>query len=106
MIAAIDPGIMRKEAEKRRADAEAVVLDRGLTVLFMDGLDYAIIGIGSGPGLPEPIVCYDPKRIIEWLTVVDGMTEEDAWDHYGFNIESAYTGELSPMFIEPLGAFP
>ena len=95
---------MRKEAKERRADAEALVLDRDLTVLFIDGLDYAIIGICSGSSLPDPVICYDPKRIIEWLTVVEGMTEEDALDYYEFNIEFAYMGELSPMFIDPLGA--
>jgi len=51
-------------------------------MLVMDGLDDAIIGVTSET---EPRVVYSEGLIIKVL-MEDGCTEEEAWDHYGFNI--------------------
>lgn len=61
--------------------------------------DAAIIGLVAKPGGDYPVVCYDINKIIEILKSDDGMSEEDAWEFYYFNIEGAYMGNGTPMFI-------
>lgn len=59
----------------------------------MDEFDGAIIGITASS---EPQVVYDEARIIEIL-MEDGCTDEEAWDHYGFNVLGS---------IQPTGPYP
>ena len=62
-------------------------------IIFFDGLEEAIIGY-------EPIthrVMYSTELIIGILT--DEMTEEEAWDHYGYNIAGTYAGPHTPILF-------
>jgi hypothetical protein len=65
-------------------------------LMKIDGFDDAIIGLGQRIGLE--VLCYDTMKIIEILK--KDMPEEDAWDYFQFNIEGAWVGEKSPIFIE------
>ena len=79
--------------------AEGELADINEGALFMDGHDDAIIGVTANQaGLPS-VVVYDEALIIEGLVSNDGMDEEDAWDHYGFNIQGGYYGENQPLII-------
>jgi hypothetical protein len=60
-------------------------------------MDAAIVGLVSGFG-KEPVVCYDRDKVIEIL-MQDGMDEEEAEEFFSFNIEGAYMGAETPMFI-------
>ena len=81
--------------------AEEMLADENPGALFMDGLDGAIIGITvslhATSGLS--VVVYDEDLIIQELTAED-MSEEDAWDHYGFNIQRCYVGENTPIIVK------
>lgn len=44
-------------------------------------------------------VRYDSQRIIELLVEHEGMTYEDALEWFSFNIESAYLGDGTPMYL-------
>ena len=48
-----------------------------------------------------PIVAvYNAEKIVSVLTSgAEKMSEEDAWDHYYFNIEGSYLGENTPLFL-------
>lgn len=61
-------------------------------------MDEAIVGLVSGFG-KEPVVCYDRDKVIEILMRDDGMDEEEAEEFFSFNIEGAYLGDATPMFI-------
>lgn len=61
--------------------------------LVMDEFDDAIIGITAST---EPQVVYSEAGIIEIL-MKEGCTDEEAWDHYGFNILGS---------IQPTGPYP
>jgi hypothetical protein len=69
--------------------------------VLLDGLDTAIAGTMIKDG--NRVVVYDQERIIKVLMERDGMSHEDALDFYGFNIEGAYMGPHTPVFIEPRG---
>jgi hypothetical protein len=66
--------------------------------LFCDGYDEAIIGVAERINL-GPVVAYDIDKIIEILKL-DGMTHEEAYEYFEFNIKGAWMGEFTPIFIE------
>jgi len=62
--------------------------------LSADGLEAAVIGL-KGDRL-----VYSTKKIIEILQTRDGMSEDDAWEFFSFNIEGAYVGTKTPIFMD------
>lgn len=78
-----------------RATAEELVSD---DALFMDGHDAAIIGVANDLKQGVIRVVYDERLIIKGLEDM-GMSNEDAWDWYGFNIADAYVGEGTPVIV-------
>jgi hypothetical protein len=67
--------------------------------LVADGLDEALVGI-----VPKTMqLVYDTDKIIEILMTRDGMDEEEAFEYFYYNIEGAYVGEATPIFIMTYG---
>lgn len=66
-----------------------------------DGLDEAIIGVAERPNL-GPVVAYDVDMIIQILMERDEMTEEEALEYFYFNIQGAWVGEGTPVYITQL----
>lgn len=60
--------------------------------LFADGFDDAIIGVSS-----NFIIVYSVNTCIEILK--NEMSEEDAIEYFNFNIECAYVGEKTPIYV-------
>ena len=58
--------------------------------------DDAIMGVSQRIGWENCIV-YDAKKIIEILT--EDMSEQDALDHFDFNIAGSYVGDTTPVFL-------
>lgn len=68
-------------------------------VLLADGLDEAFIGVAQREG--SPVAVYNRDKIIETLMARDGMDYVSAVEFYSFNIEGAYVGEHTPIYIVP-----
>ena len=68
-------------------------------VLLADGFEDAIMGIGR-QFVGEPIAVYDRTKCIEILVERDGMDWEEAQEYFSFNVEGAYVGKQTPMFVE------
>jgi len=51
-------------------------------------------------GLKGDRLVYSTKKIIEILQTRDGMSEDDAWEFFSFNIEGAYVGTKTPIFMD------
>jgi len=64
-----------------------------ISSLSADGFDDAIIGIHG-----EKIV-YSTTKCIEILITRDKMNKEDAEEYFDFNVEGAYVGENTPIFV-------
>ncbi len=62
--------------------------------LIADGFDEAIVGVNA---LTLQII-YNIDKIIDIL-ISEGMTEEEAIEHFEFNVLGAYVGEQTPIFI-------
>ena len=69
-------------------------------LMFADGHDEAIIGVAERDG--EWIVVYDTEKIIRGLKRRDGMTRDEAEEFFAFNIEQAWHGPATPIFISLL----
>jgi hypothetical protein len=68
-------------------------------LLWADGLLHAVIGIATrADGLR--VVCYSIEKIIEIFMTRDGMTEEEAYEFYEFNVACAWVGDKTPIFVE------
>jgi len=66
--------------------------------LKADGFDEAILGVASRCGQGD-ILAYDTNKIIQILIDRDGMSYEEAYEFFEFNILGAYMGENTPIFI-------
>lgn len=77
---------------RQRCLAEAGDCD---DLIFFEGLDAAIIGIGTTAGNP-PRVVYDRARCIELL---ESLTGENAEEYFEHNIETGYVGTATPLFL-------
>lgn len=61
--------------------------------MLADGFDDCIIGcdyVGRA--------VYSIQQVLDQL-VSEGMTPEDATDHFQYNIAGAYVGEMTPVFV-------
>ena len=68
-------------------------------LLWADGLLNAVIGIATrADGMR--VVCYSIEKIIEVFMTRDGMTEEEAYEFYEFNVACAWVGDKTPIFVE------
>jgi hypothetical protein len=70
-------------------------------MLKADGLDEAIIGqalvwLGNER---EEVLVYSCEKIMEILMARDGMSQEEAYEFIQFNIEGAYMGKQTPIFV-------
>jgi hypothetical protein len=69
-------------------------------MLKADGLDEAIIGIGSRCGQKDLLI-YDIDKIIWILMQRDGMTEAEAEEFFDYNIGGGWHGEETPLWMRP-----
>ena len=76
-----------------------LLFDEELTTA--SGLDDAIIGVGVRCGQP-PIVVYAVDQIIEILMDRDGMTNAEAVEFFEYNIEGAWVGNATPVWMYPI----
>ena len=68
-------------------------------MLFMDGLDSAIIGVALVNG--NPLVTYSTEKILDNL-VDQGMGFDEAREFMMFNILGAFMGKFTPLVIDDL----
>jgi len=64
-------------------------------ILKADGFDEAVIGID----LSTMRLVYSVSKCLEILTF-EGMTMEDAIEHFDFNVRGSYVGEKTPIWCE------
>jgi hypothetical protein len=69
-------------------------------ILLADGFDDALMGFGEVGG--KLVAVYDRKRCIEVLMTRDSMSEEDAVEHFDFNVTGAFVGPRTPAFVTDL----
>ena len=74
--------------------------DDAETMLFADGFDDAIIGVGNKFG-DQLCAIYDTDKVIDIL-MKEGMDYAEAMEHFDFNIAGSYVGEQTPIFMHKI----
>ena len=68
-----------------------LVSEMEIGVVIADGFDDALIGICQGKAV------YDREQCIKIL--MKDMTEDEAREYFEFNVEGAYVGEMTPLWV-------
>jgi len=70
-------------------------------MLKADGFDECILGIAEVWDGNERVhrIVYDALKIVDVLMDRDGMTREEAIEYFEFNIDGAYYGKGTPVFL-------
>jgi len=66
--------------------------------LLADGFEDAFVGVVYGKSRVA-VACYDRAKCIDILVSRDGMSYEDAEEFFSFNVDDAWHGEKTPMFL-------
>jgi hypothetical protein len=70
--------------------------DENPDALLADGFEDAFIGIGRV--FSNSLAVYDRAKCIEIL-ISEGLTSEEAEEHFEYNVQGAYVGENTPIFL-------
>jgi len=70
-------------------------------LLLADGWDAQIIGTAHSPGR-KLLVVYDGDAIVNVMINRDGMSPEEAEEFFDYNIEGAWMGTNTPVFVRRL----
>mgnify|MGYP001476969819 FL=1 len=60
--------------------------------------DSAVLGTSQRIGMEDCIV-YDVNEVL--LILMQDMSEEDALEHFNYNMAGSYVGETTPIFLWP-----
>jgi hypothetical protein len=71
--------------------------------VFYDDIDDALIGVVTRFG-QEPIICYDYYRCLAIYQERDGISYEEAVEHFEFNVIGGYVGPNTPCFLQKDGS--
>ena len=69
-------------------------------MLKAEGFDKAIIGQTYDMAVQEERLIYSFEKIVAILVARDRMTSDEALEYIEFNIEGAYVGEQTPIFVD------
>jgi len=72
--------------------------DENPEALVPDGFEDAFVGICRRFSL-QPLAAYSYEKCIEILMDRDGISYEEAVEHFDFNVIGAWLGEGTPVFI-------
>ena len=66
-----------------------------------EGFDSCIVGLAEAwdGDSRVPRIVYDALQMIDVLIERDGMTHEEAVEYFEFNIDGAYVGKSTPIFM-------
>jgi hypothetical protein len=65
-------------------------------ILLCDGFEDALIGFVDV--FNKTIALYDKQKCLDILIQRDGMTEEEAFEFFDYNVTGSYDGEHTPAF--------
>jgi len=65
--------------------------------LFADGLDDALIGHGGQ--FNQVVAVYSTEKALD-IFEKDGMSRDEAREHFDFNVVGAWVGENTPIFVD------
>jgi len=85
---------LRKDNKARKEALIEEIKETNPEAMFADGFDDSILGYDT-----KGRVVYSVDAILETLTERDNMSVDEARDYFYFNIDGAYVGEYTPIYI-------
>tara|TARA_B110000495_G_C22648534_1_gene384607 strand:- start:286 stop:588 length:303 start_codon:yes stop_codon:yes gene_type:complete len=85
---------LRKNREQKVADLIDVISELNPEAMLADGFNDSIMGYDK-----DGRVIYSVENIIHTLIERDGMSREEAVEFYDFNIECAFVGDYTPIYM-------
>lgn len=68
--------------------------------LSADGFEDCIIGVTYDKSTSVHILVYSRSECIDILTTRDGMSSDEAVEYFDFNVEGAYMGDKTPIWVD------
>lgn len=81
-----------------REKLEQYAEDTDIVLLFADGFDAAIVGVGNQASKSECVI-YDYDSCVSILKERNNMSFEEAVEYLDFNTTSAWMGDNTPIFM-------
>jgi hypothetical protein len=69
-------------------------------LLSADGFEDCVIGVTLDKSTAVYKLVYSTSKCIEVLITRDKMSKEEAEEFFDFNVEGAYMGEKTPIFVD------
>ncbi len=66
-----------------------------------NGLEDAIIGVGSRINMPDVLI-YSYNKCVKIFMEKEGWTHEEAVEWMDFNVVGAWVGETTPIFVHEI----
>ena len=66
-----------------------------------DGLEDAIIGVGSRMNMPDVLI-YSYNKCVDILMEKEGCTHEEAIEWMDYNVVGAWVGDTTPIFVHAI----
>ena len=66
-----------------------------------DGLEDAIIGVGSRMNMPDVLI-YSYNKCVKIFMEKEGWTHEEAIEWMDFNVVGAWVGDTTPIFVHEI----
>jgi hypothetical protein len=85
---------LRADREKRLKVLKETIANHNPEAMFAEGFDDCLAGFDS-----KGRAIYFANEIIGTLVSRDDMSEEEALEFFDFNIECAYVGEFTPIYM-------
>tara|TARA_Y100000310_G_C19950705_1_gene476708 strand:- start:48 stop:353 length:306 start_codon:yes stop_codon:yes gene_type:complete len=85
---------IRASRKKHIEELKQAIESKNPDAMLVDGHDDALAGYDT-----KGRAIYFTDQIIGTLMKRDGMTEEEAVEFFDFNIECAYVGEYTPIYM-------
>ena len=68
--------------------------------MLADGFEGALVGYGYQ--FSYPVAVYSKMDCMNILMERDGMTDEEAMEYFDFNVQGAWMGESTPVFLDDI----
>ena len=68
--------------------------------MLADGFEDALVGYGYQ--FTYPVAVYSMNGCMEILMKRDGMNDEEAMEFFNFNVQGAWVGESTPIFLDDM----
>ena len=68
--------------------------------VLAEGFEKALVGYGHH--FTYPVAVYSTIGCIKILMERDGMSDEEALEYFDFNVQGAWVGESTPVFLDDI----